>query len=176
MNQNSTQETKRSRSILFLDFDGVLNTDATLARIPHPSFPGGHMGLEEEQISRLNAILDATDAAIVFSTSWRTEYSTEKLCEFLEEKGFRHSSRVVGMTPRRFSSNRGSEIASWLRENCGRGQSFVILDDIPTHMQANQILTSETFGLRETDVAIAIEILTNGPTWRDSSEEDDTDA
>ncbi len=57
--------------VLFLDFDGVLNSDR-YARL-HPS-PSGVV-IDPACLARLRGIIRITDAKIVLSTSWREHWS-----------------------------------------------------------------------------------------------------
>lgn len=154
--------------VLFLDFDGVLNNDATLTKVENNVEPYRHCGLESTLVEILNKILDATGAKVVFSTSWRTIYDDKRLVELLERWGFRHGDRVIGRTPKRWSSSREFEIEEWLLEHNSPGMKFLVLDDAHTRFVAsgNQILTSMERGLLDEHVAAAVQIFEEGPEFR----------
>jgi hypothetical protein len=106
--------------ILFLDFDDVLNTAATLAR--------GEL-FESANIEVLNAVIDRTDAAIVVTSMWRLGASPEELEELLVTSGVHAQGRVVGTTPCLADRSRGAEISAWLQQASVPVGTFVILDD-----------------------------------------------
>ena len=71
-------------SVLFLDFDGVLHADAVYC-VGGP--PYGHVGQPFEFAGRLADVLDEhPGVAIVFSTSWQYQESTEALSAYLPER------------------------------------------------------------------------------------------
>lgn len=105
--------------VIFLDFDGVLNTDSTTEKYE------GYTGIDPELVENLNAIISATGAKVVLSTSWRIAYG-EKICtEVLVAAGFQ--GEIVGQTPRAF--RRDKDILTALWENEGLIGKYVILDD-----------------------------------------------
>lgn len=117
--------------IIFLDFDGVLNTyDRGLGRLIQPN---------PECVTNLNRLTDVTGAVIVVSSSWRQggESQTRRI---LLEWGV--TGKMLGITPyehRRHAEGtfllprhpvRGAEIEAFL-DGLRRGlvESFAILDD-----------------------------------------------
>ena len=56
---------------LFLDFDGVLNTEKYLAL-----YGAEGVVIDPARLELLKEIIDATGAKIVLSTSWREHWST----------------------------------------------------------------------------------------------------
>lgn len=161
--------------VLFLDFDGVLNNDATLTKVENNVEPYRHCGLESSLVEILNRILDATDAKVVFSTSWRTIYTDTRLVELLERWGFRHGDRVIGRTPKRWSSSREFEIESWLLDHTKPNTRFLVIDDIPTRFvkTGNQILTDSVTGILDEHVEAAVKILNEGPVFVPFAEPDE---
>lgn len=118
--------------VLFLDFDGVLNSmryfervtgqrdGITLAAFTRSQF-------DPEAVERLNKLLDQTGAAVVVSSSWRLAYKRTQLCDLLNEVGFR--GKVLGMTPNLMTDTRAKEIAAWLGEHRKKVGAFAIVDD-----------------------------------------------
>lgn len=163
------------RSLVFLDFDGVLNCATTKTRV------GRFMGLDDRLIQNLNAILSQSDADVVISSSWREAFEIEALKMLLNERGFEHSDRIIGLTPSFTGSadekldmlwtssmrngRRHAEIELWLKKNGQQGQRFLVLDDMKTNFKENQILTDEYIGLLPDHVSLALDILSTGPTW-----------
>lgn len=156
--------------IIFLDFDGVLNS----ARFMETNAQGlqfGHSQIDPEAIERLNRIVEMTGAQIVISSSWRHVWSKNEIVRMMEKRGFRHSDAVIDITPS-LQGPRGDEIAQWLgmederrRIDAERGdvESFVILDDSTDfpdpEMQDHFVNTDFDVGLTDDDANRAIFIL-----------------
>lgn len=167
------------RKIIFLDIDGVLATPECLN--------DGEWALVESKQLLLKEILDKTGAEIVLSSSWRL-HTVEDTKEYMTEKGFMFSDKIVGVTIRAYhyidrtqkihlSIPRGVEIQQWIDTNIhsDNGKNFkrkilqkdynyVILDD-DTDMLYQQrkhfINTNSILGLSPKNVSDAIEILNN---------------
>lgn len=123
--------------ILFLDFDGVLNS------AQHPALPpgGGMMGIAPEHVAVLNAVVEDTGAKVVVSSTWRLGRDALDLQTLLEGAGF--TGYVIGRTPdltRRAGAlyaavQRGHEIQAWMdawsATMCDDEpiESFAIVDD-----------------------------------------------
>lgn len=110
----------REIKVLFLDFDAVLNTAATLER--------GEL-FERTNVEALNAILDSTDVSIVVTSMWRIAATCQELEALLVEAGVHATNRVVGATPCLENCQRGAEIREWLKQTSEPVMGFVILDD-----------------------------------------------
>lgn len=72
--------------IIFLDIDGVLNSDRTLYE---------HVSLEDDLILNLKELVDKTGAKIILSSSWR---SIPDAVRRLMEKFDRYGLFISGMT------------------------------------------------------------------------------
>lgn len=113
--------------VIFLDIDGVLNCQSSEARC------GAYIGIDSDKVKRLRKIVDATDAAIILSSSWRLGYnkdfhSLENHIKYLSNKLGKQHLRVVGSTPS-LKNNRGHEIQEWLKKNDDIVTEWVVLDD-----------------------------------------------
>lgn len=170
--------------VIFLDVDGVLNSDRTLYK---------YTSLEDDLILNLKEIVDKTEAIIVLSSSWRSvENALRELIDKLFEYGMHISSMTTdgvrlkyiqnaGFTPSKkylefskmnydtgeredFTHDRGAEIYYWLNHHKDV-ESFVILDDedfdIEAYFPNNFVKTSFAVGLTKKDVDKAINILYN---------------
>jgi len=125
--------------ILFLDIDGVLNSDEWFRANADHLEDGTlepHRDLDREAVERLNQIIKATDARIVISSTWRKFYSFLGLRDVLSANGFRYPLNIIDTTPHRPSYYRGQEIGLWLHESRFQNvlatdsvENFVILDD-----------------------------------------------
>lgn len=157
----------KNTKIIFLDFDGVITTVKS------------HWRFDEEKMALLGTILDATDAKIVITSSWR-RYSLADTIDFItnreSERGcvpFAFPERVIGVThrmyafcypnmDRHYGVVRGEEIRRWQDENDASECHYVILDDDSDMLlwqRDNFIQTDSELGLSETDCWKAIAIL-----------------
>ena len=113
--------------VVFLDFDGVLNSKAFFKSPRHEDSEAG--ALDPEAIARLNRLLAATGAVVVISSSWRHGYTIEQLVVLLACRGF--VGTVHDKTRDWISAactQRGDEIADWLRDH-PECSTYVVLDD-----------------------------------------------
>ena len=172
--------------VLFLDIDGVLNSENWFAyriycvknnmvnilmnfvdtddrNIKHKLTM-----LDDRAIANLNRIIEETGCKVVLSSSWRSSIESENIFtqNVLKLKGFKYE--FYDVTPRLwfsdFSIRRGEEINFWLDKESEKHEieSFVILDDdsdmLPEQMN-NFIHVDGQVGLTDRDVLTAIEIL-----------------
>ncbi|HVT63414.1 MAG TPA: HAD domain-containing protein [Legionellaceae bacterium] len=117
--------------ILFLDFDGVLNSAEYFEKFIklHPERAGTLIDqLDPEQLVRLNNIIEKTDANICISSTWRIMNTLPQLRDILTSFGFKYPEKVIAKTPESWSGYRGHEIAIWL-EGHPEVTQFVIVDD-----------------------------------------------
>lgn len=147
--------------IVFLDFDGVLNSTEYLNKDPRAQIVvvSGIEGLlSPEMVGRLNRITDATGAKIVTTTAWRYHLDQDDLVEVLEKAGV--TAPVIDRTPLLFEETRRTEIQEWLDMH-PEVTSFVILED--AHRMGNlkrfTVYTDEAIGLLDEHVDQAISIL-----------------
>lgn len=138
--------------LLFLDFDGVLNSGNWYKRRPSKdAFAAEHnispeqfshdMGtwalraIDPDAVAALNQIVHRSRARVVVSSTWRSMWALPKLENFLRQRGFEH--HLIGTTcdaswvrergDRRVS--RGEEIQRWLDLTDHTAKDAVILDD-----------------------------------------------
>ena len=172
--------------VLFLDIDGVLNSENWFAyriycvknnmvnilmnfvdtddrNIKHKLTM-----LDDRAIANLNRIIEETGCKVVLSSSWRSSIESENIFtqNLLKLKGFKYE--FYDVTPRLwfsdFSIRRGEEIKFWLDKESEKHEieSFVILDDdsdmLPEQMN-NFIHVDSNIGLTYKDVCKAIKIL-----------------
>jgi HAD domain in Swiss Army Knife RNA repair proteins len=157
--------------LVFLDIDGVLN----LGWVPGIGFDWR----EHSCVEALNQILEATDAVLVISSSWRLFETQEDLKRILlAEWGIR--GEIVGATPEinfhdadleaDLPDARITEIRAWLNQADRDGwvESFVVLDDQNIRLDVNNetksdaeietrfLQTDMTRGLTQEHVPLAI--------------------
>ena len=115
--------------IIFLDFDGVLNSHKYMGSDAYKKetqgMTGGqvmklahHAHIDPAALKILNKLVDQTGATVVVSSTWRIIYSVEELNKMCKARGATFT--IVDKTPelpRRFSEfiPRGKEIAHYLK-------------------------------------------------------------
>ena len=108
--------------IIFLDVDGVLNSDEYMHRIKHSNVTGVERYIDIEKVRLLRQTVNKTGAKIVMTSSIRHSQKGREVIELLQREGM-----VVDKTPF-MNETRGEEIKAWISEN-GNVEDFVILDD-----------------------------------------------
>lgn len=166
--------------VIFLDVDGVLNSEKDLLNAK------GDSEIFDRPLKLLKHLVDSTKAKIVISSTWRigctrsgrTSFYGEELYKTLEKRLADYQLEIFDITPVIVKPNikRGDEIREWLKEAKNKYQieSFVILDDesdmcefTSTHL----VQTSMETGLTENHILIAENILnTNEQSVREKIE------
>lgn len=155
--------------ILFLDFDGVLNSAKWFKESEHERegvtniYRRAELMLDPLAVQRLNKIVRATDCRIVVSSTWRIPYDLESLSIFLERRGFQGTGTLIDRTPvNRMKGNvRGHEIQEWLDHYPSSVETFCILDDDSdmAHLMDRLVKTTWDEGLQDEHVQQVIELL-----------------
>lgn len=137
-----------SPRVLFLDIDGVLNHAAIVENSSEP--------LDRDCVARLNAILEASGAAVVISSTWRIHLSPRQIDATLRRYGF--TGCIIGATPVIPAAERGEEIKTWLQVKGEGVTRFVILDDRDDmgDLRPHLVRTTWEEGLRDSDAERAI--------------------
>ncbi len=145
--------------ILFLDIDGVLNSEAYFARqrARRITIISTRQELiDPSAVVHLNRIVEATKCHVVLSSSWRL-HNLGDVIEWLRERGF-HGT-LFGATPRA-PVTRGGQIQAWL-DSWDHRAVYVALDDEPdldTH-PGRWVVTSYAEGLTAERADEAIRLL-----------------
>ena len=119
------------RKILFLDFDGVLVTDRCQMLLweANGTLRDEHGALfDPESVKCLKEIIDATDADIVVTSTWKMDMGLEGILRMWSDRGL--PGKVIGVTPDIDPIHRGEEIAAWL-DSYGEDCRLAIIDDTP---------------------------------------------
>lgn len=128
-------------TVVFLDFDDVLNNNRTFGTCPRVVLAQNDRGdkieicgLDPVNGALLARLMDRySEARIVFSTSWRVNFKMDELIGFVSPFGIA-KERFVGRTRYRGGDEpRGHEIAAWLQEYIHRHDNVpkaLILDDL----------------------------------------------
>jgi len=109
--------------VVFLDFDGVLNSRASRKRCPG-------VELDPFHVKFLNRITEVTGAVITISSSWRM--APDAIPQLV---GAGATAAIAGTTPDlmgqedHYSQTRCTEIQQWLAEH-PEVTGYVILDDL----------------------------------------------
>ena len=150
------------RPILFLDIDGVLNSQPWLSR-----YPGRTLALPSDAaelldpaaVTLLEQIRGATGCRVVLSSSWRLRLPLPAIEGLLRAAGFR--GELADQTPK--GASRTAEILAWL-EARGAGAPHAALDDeidpdAEGFARVRWVVTRFATGLTGREAALAIEAL-----------------
>ena len=162
------------RKIIFLDFDGVLNTEhyQGLLRYQGEPWQDEHGAFfDPNAVKQLRRIIDATGADIVIESSWKY-LGLNAMKELWKVRNL--PGRVIDITPSSVSDEyllknldttmlhcKGMEIASWLSKQA-EDIRYVIIDDeyvILDSQLPHFILTNPYEGITEEQTNRAISIL-----------------
>lgn len=111
------------KKVIFLDIDGVLNSDAYMKKQLDNSSKGIESEIDPATLILLKKAVDTTGAKIVLSSSWRITRKCNELEKFLMKFGI----SLSGKTPY-VDGKRGLEIKQYLSEN-ENVEQYLILDD-----------------------------------------------
>ena len=184
--ESENQADDKSRPLVFLDFDGVLNTERHFAELKGKGLPfKDKYGPKFDLIAveNLKKIIDTTEARIVVSSSWRY-MGLGDLQRMWHDRDL--PGKIVGITPLHldddklletdlseldeitadmFCSSRGNEIKAYFEEVLrvdADTQRYVILDDLKDVLPEQEdhfIRINPIVGITEEDAERAIEIL-----------------
>ena len=107
--------------VIFLDVDGVLNSDEYFDKIKGLEINGIENDIDIEKIKLLKKAVVATGAKVVLSSSWRYTRNGKELKELLLKYGIPTDSTPF------LGNERGNEIKQWLA-NHPDTEDYVILD------------------------------------------------
>lgn len=108
--------------IIFLDIDGVLNSEEYFNKIEGLHIEGIESKVDIAKVKLLKKAIDATGAKVVLTSSWRHTTNGRHLKQLLLQYNI-----LADSTP--FLKNeRGKEIRQWLAEHPNTAD-FIILDD-----------------------------------------------
>lgn len=180
---------ERPVHVIFLDIDGVLNSEAHLRRLDDQHRQRGHTDsvrpkhettcecyrlecqIDRDAVVRLNRLVAETGAKIVISSSWRKLIDPPELCRVLVNHGL--VAEIIGETPNGCSDPgmfaafgsidrifRGHEIDLWLKRH-PEVEHFVILDDgSDMEMHKNRLVQTDCEeGLLDEHVDLAIRVM-----------------
>ena len=154
--------------IIFLDFDGVMDTayyDHVLAKEGKPGNDEYGIIFDPNSVKNLKYIIDQTGADIVVTSSWKYLMNYQDFLNMWKARelpGF-----VTDVTPNIHGSRcRGDEIDAWLKDYKSQCQ-YVILDDLGadnfnSHQIPRLLIVNPFYGIDE-DIAHRAILLLNSP-------------
>lgn len=156
--------------VVFLDVDGVLNTNSTKTRC------GGYIGIDDAKLPLLKEIIDGTGAEIVLISTWKEHWEKSPSRKRLQDDLANHLDErldSVGLTVSDKTKDkrdgvwysRGEGILDYLAYH--GVNDFVIIDDLQfdydgCDLTDNFVQTTVKVGLTPEHVKRAIEILNAG--------------
>lgn len=164
------------RKVVFLDIDGVLNSNFWNEN--HQREISDGTLIDESKIKLLCKLIEKTEAEIILHSGWKYWFDsnlkplrkeTENLRILFEKEGL----AIAGVTPdhateeirktKKFSLVKADEILAWLKQH-EEIDRWVVLDDLDLHnaeIAKHQVKTDQTVGLTIEDVKEAERILQN---------------
>ena len=163
------------KKVIFLDIDGVLNTQDWHSRMTKDT-PRDEFGwvFDPVAVANLAHIIDETGAVIVISSSWKFLGMT-KLKEMWKIRNL--PGALLDITPNTVSDEmllnanldemelgvcRGNEIKEWLSKHKREVSNYVIIDDFDDMLPEQEdhvVLTNTLIGITKFDAEKAIAIL-----------------
>lgn len=163
--------------VIFLDIDGVMNTDFSESYVKADN-GWTYIGIDNSKVKELKRIVDTTGAEIVLSSDWRYAFEVGAYkqevhtCKYLNNKLRKQGLKIYDKTPDIAKFERGLEISTWLDKH-PEVTDYVILDDhsfaitgkyyeVDEKLRSHFILTTGKVadgGLTPEVADIAIEIL-----------------
>lgn len=171
------------KKYVFLDFDGVLNTERYHSVLVNSretcSDPYGPL-FDPVAVGNLRRIVEETEAEVVICSSWKLE-GADRMAEMWRSR--KMPGTLAGCTPEAICgrnllnvslddpdalamlAGKGNEVKEWLGENAPRnanGCRYVILDDVPDFLPEQRdwfVQVDPEVGITERDVERAVKLL-----------------
>ncbi|MCH2450157.1 MAG: HAD domain-containing protein [Gracilimonas sp.] len=133
---SSDENIPERKLTLFVNIDGVLNTEAHLRKQIRETGRSTSRNWCPVAMAHLKLLVEYYNGQIVVSSTWRYDHSLRQLKELFEKNGL-PGKFVIGVTPsltyeNSGSANRGDEIRRWITENLYTEEipRYAILDDM----------------------------------------------
>lgn len=162
------------KRVLFLDIDGVLNSN--FWNDSHQKEISDGILIDEEKIKILAHLIKKANAKVILHSGWRTWFGqdlkplrpeSQRLVEMLNREGV----SIDGITPdltteeirktKKFSLVKADEILLWLEQH-NEVIGWVVLDDLDLHnadIEKHQVMPDPTIGLTLKDAEKAEKII-----------------
>ena len=146
--------------VIFLDIDGVLNSDKWFRTMPGKSQPYPDANIDDGALDMLVKFVNLYNIKLVISSSWRMHTLDDTIIDFKECKLRKLVPYVIDVTPHIWNKGRGDEIDLWLK-NQNKEIEFVIIDDddFDIHQKSHLVKTNNLVGLTVEDLEKCREIL-----------------
>ena len=125
-----------SQNIIFVDIDGPLlpgklNLFEQNHKITRQNLDKAEPMFDPFAVKVFNLWARYGNAKIVFSTNWATQHkmTIDILKEIMRLNGLSFDYHHEILTPKKFTSERGSEIWWWILDNMKDGDRFIAVDD-----------------------------------------------
>lgn len=153
------------KRIIYLDFDGVLNTDGHLNTLAQQGMTREMLkeqperALLPELVQKFNFFADK-GVDFILHTGWCRMFLYAKCLEVLRHHGFKGD--ILGETPKKFSSTKCMEIRSSLRDE--KPDFYAIVDDDvwidpPGYFKGHLVFTDPDLGVTDENIASLAKIL-----------------
>jgi hypothetical protein len=175
--------------VIFLDIDGVLNSEAYALKLEERHYQLGHAEppipndettcdcfklyhqIDRDAVARLNRLVVTTSAKIVVSSTWRKRFDLPELHRILSEHGL--VAEIIGATPDGYKDPelraafgyidrifRGHEIDYWLKQHPEVDRFVILDDDSDMEMHKNRLVQTDCQeGLLDDHVELAIRMM-----------------
>ena len=149
--------------VIFLDIDGVLNTESYRE---DPKVDYFEEPISEAHMSWLEHFVKETDAEIVLSSTWREYWDcgdtqSDRFGEYINNLFEKYGLKIFDKTP--MLKDRDAEISEWIKNHYDKVENYVILDDFDFEWSENNakclVKTMDNIGLDEKTTEKAIRIL-----------------
>lgn len=162
------------KNVIFLDIDGVLNSNFWNEN--HQREISDGTLIDEEKIGILATLVKETDSLIILHSGWRIWFDTDltplrKESQRLVDMFTKEGIQIDGITPdltteeirrtKKFSLVKAEEILLWVKMHEDIS-GWVVIDDLDLHnetIETHQVKTDVTVGLTVEDVEKAKKIL-----------------
>jgi hypothetical protein len=127
--------------VLFLDIDGVCNSEETMKRDYRKNGKGGILGIDPELAFIVGKIILNTNCKLVISSSWR------HWPDGLEQIKSQIWSDIYGVTPNSKIGFRGDEVKAYLLEHPEITHYAILDDESDFHKEQPLFKTSFATGI-----------------------------
>lgn len=117
--------------VVFLDIDGVLNEEFSESRTP-----SGFTGIDDKKVKVLKKIVEHFDAKVVLTTTWKSEWSRDRLyCTrdgiyMINKLKYKGNITIYDKTEDEKNLKRGETIIHWLEKHTDV-EDYIVIDDYP---------------------------------------------
>ena len=165
-------------NVLFLDIDGVVNTNMIYKQCPSHLVGKNYIEKEgyifdicnpsDKRVSNLQAVIwldyicHYYGFKIVISSTWRLGHYQETI-EALYNSGLSDDIEIIGATPSSSTFNRGEEISIYLKEHPEIKEYIIIDDDIfDLNSHISHVVKTNTYTGINLDTFIKISYIMDG--------------